>query len=505
MFKLVRKSGMIFSLVLAFVLLLPSTVVHAAGAGSEIMQQTQPVYALPGVLRPAINQLYDTELVTPNGDVYAVVGETPAVEQQLDALRDASSPAKVKVWGALYPDGRMTSTPEIVVSNVQSNTPLATATPVVTTPQATVTVPVANVHTGPGVSYPTIGSLSAGQTCDIAGRDSASTWWRLQCANDFTGWVEAQLVAVSGSVANVPMIAPSVPPIVEPAPVPPPAACNAWTASFYSNRDLLGSPAAADCVSDINFNWGIVVPYPNMPLSNWSARFERSINFVGGNYQLRVVSDDGARVWVDGELVIDSWREQPPTEATATRYLSGVHALRIDYFQGGGGASLAFSFTQANSGGGDGGGGGGTPTNSWNASYWNTIDLGGGPAITRGEARDRYPLDRDWGNGSPVPGVIGNDNWSARWVGNYYFDPGDYIFKARSDDGVRVFIDNQLVIDAWRDGYKDVQNKFHGIGGGLHQITVEFYERAGVSYNRVYWYRDTGGGSGGGPGGGLDE
>lgn len=503
MFKLVRKSSMIFLVILAFALFLPGAVVHAAEGGAEAMQQTQPVYALPGVLRPAINQPYETELVTPNGDVYAVVGETPAVEQQLDAFRDASPPAQVKIWGALYPDGRTTPTPEIVVSSVQSSTPLATATPVVTTPQATVTSPVANVRTGPGTNYPAIGSLSAGQTCDIVGRNRASTWWQLQCVNDFTGWVAAQLVAVSGSVANVPVIVP-------PAPTPaPPAVCNAWAASFYSNRDLLGSPAATDCVSDINFNWGIVAPYPNMPLSNWSARFERSINFVGGNYQLRVVSDDGARVWVDGELVIDSWRAQPPTEATATRYLSGVHALRIDYFQGGGGASLIFSFSQANSGGGDWSGGGGTPTNGWNASYWNNTDLGGGPAITRGEARDRYPLDRDWGNGSPVPGVIGNDNWSARWVGNYYFDPGDYIFKTRSDDGVRVFIDGQLVIDAWRDGHKDVQNKFHGIGGGQHQITIEFYERAGVAYNRVYWYRDTGGGSGGGdgsgPGGGLDE
>ncbi len=495
---------------LASALLLPGATAHAAAAGAEARQQTQPVYALPGTLRLAINQPYDTELVTPNGDVYAVVGETPAVEQQLETLRDISPSVQVKVWGTLYPDGRMSTTPEIVASSVQSSTPLATATPVVTTPRATVTAPVVNVRTGPGTEYPAIGSLSQGQSCDIIGRNRASTWWLLQCPNDFKGWVAAQLVAVTGSITNVPIMIPPAPPVVTPTPAPP-AVCNAWTSSFYSNRDLLGSPSATDCINDINFNWGNSAPYANMPPTNWSARFDRSINFAGGNYQLRIVSDDGARVWIDGELVIDNWREQPATEATATRYLSGVRAIRVEYFQGGGGSSLTFNIVQVD--GSSGGGGGGVPTNAWNASYWNNTDLGGGPATTRGEARDRYPLDRDWGNGSPVPGAISNDNWSARWVGSFYFDPGDYIFKVRSDDGVRVYIDGQRVIDGWYDGHKDMQNKFHGIGGGQHEITVEFYERAGVAYNRVQWWRDTNGGSGGGsgggdgsgPGGGLDE
>ena len=154
--KLAQQFGVIVPIMLALLLFLPGAAAHAA----ETMQQTQPVYALPGILRLAVNQPYDTELVTPDGDVYAIVGETPAVEQQLETLRAVNPPVQVKVWGTLYPDGRVSAAPEIVASSVQSSTPLATPTPVVTTPQATVTAPVINVRTGSGTEYPVIGSLS---------------------------------------------------------------------------------------------------------------------------------------------------------------------------------------------------------------------------------------------------------------------------------------------------------------------------------------------------------
>jgi len=508
---LIRRFSVMATITLAFILLLSGGNAHAAERESgRALQQSQPVYALPGVFRAApASQPYDTELVAANGDVYAIVGETPAVETQIDTLRDANPPASVKVWGTLYPDGRMSSTPEIVVSSVTSAEPAPTPTPVNTQPQATVAVSVLNLRQGPSTSYPVIGSLTEGETCDITGRDAATTWWNLQCPRNLKGWVAAHLVNVTGRTANVPIIV--APPPPAPTPAPPPATCGGWASTFYANRDLLGSPTVTDCVNQINFNWGGGSPYPQMPGTNWSARFERTINVAPGNYQLRTVSDDGVRVWQDGNLVIDNWAEQSPTERSTTVYLTGAHQFRVDYFQGGGGSSLIFSITPT-SGGGSGGGGNIDINNAWEANYWNNVSLSGGPAITRGEPHDRYPLDRDWGDGSPVPGVIGNDNWSARWRGRFYFDPGDYTFKARADDGVRVSIDGIRVLDGWTDGHKEIQNTFRGVGSGQHEILIEYYERSGVAYNRVYWFKDTGGGSGGGgggdgggPGGSLDE
>jgi hypothetical protein len=63
------------------------------------------------------------------------------------------------------------------------------------------------------------------------------------------------------------------------------------------------------------------------------------------------------------------------------------------------------------------------------------------------------------------------------------------------DDGIRVYIDGIRILDNWGDGYKEFQNTFHGLGGGNHQITVEYYERGGTAFVRVWWWKEDGSGS----------
>jgi hypothetical protein len=55
---------------------------------------------------------------------------------------------------------------------------------------------------------------------------------------------------------------------------------------------------------------------------------------------------------------------------------------------------------------------------------------------------------------------------------------------------VRVYLDGLRVVDAWSDGYKEVANRFLGVGTGDHEIVVEFYERGGAASVRVWWYKD---------------
>ncbi|MBK8046798.1 MAG: hypothetical protein IPK16_06545 [Anaerolineales bacterium] len=126
------------------------------------------------------------------------------------------------------------------------------------------------------------------------------------------------------------------------------------------------------------------------------------------------------------------------------------------------------------------------PQDQWRAQYFNNTDLAGSPAAASYVSRGAYPLDKNWGSGSPAAGV-GADYWSARFEGNFYFTPADYDFFAQSDDGVRVYIDNILIIDAWYDGYKQASNKFDRIGDGYHLMRVDYYERAGDGYVRVWW------------------
>ena len=63
------------------------------------------------------------------------------------------------------------------------------------------------------------------------------------------------------------------------------------------------------------------------------ARFERTMAFGGGQYEIRVRVDDGVRVYVDGKRLINNWQERSVRTVTATRQLNGVHTIRVDYFE----------------------------------------------------------------------------------------------------------------------------------------------------------------------------
>ena len=72
--------------------------------------------------------------------------------------------------------------------------------------------------------------------------------------------------------------------------------------------------------------------------------------------------------------------------------------------------------------------------------------LDGPPTYVRNDPA----IDFNWGTGSPAPGIP-NTNYSVRWTRTLDFESGDYRLYARSDDGIRVFVDDSLVIDAWYD------------------------------------------------------
>jgi hypothetical protein len=84
---------------------------------------------------------------------------------------------------------------------------------------------------------------------------------------------------------------------------------------------------------------------------------------------------------------------------------------------------------------------------NWQASYWNNMTLSGTAVLQRSEAN----LDYDWGAGSPAPGIVNNDQFSARWTRYVDFTAGTYRFTATADDGIRVWLDNELIINDWSD------------------------------------------------------
>ena len=122
------------------------------------------------------------------------------------------------------------------------------------------------------------------------------------------------------------------------------------------------------------------------------------------------------------------------------------------------------------------------------AEYFNNRELLGEPVLTRVERA----IDFNWGygtrgaenngSGSPAPGIVNLDRWSARWTGKF-ISPGEgwYEIGLKADNGVRLYLDGRLVIDAWTDAapgkFKTTIFKFKA--DQLYDIKVEFYENWG--------------------------
>lgn len=79
----------------------------------------------------------------------------------------------------------------------------------------------------------------------------------------------------------------------------------------------------------------------------------------------------------------------------------------------------------------------------WTAQYFNNTSLAGSPVYT-----ETLPggINFNWGAGSPNA-LVPIDNFSARFTSVQSFYAATYEFVVSSDDGVRVFVDNVLVLD----------------------------------------------------------
>ncbi len=119
----------------------------------------------------------------------------------------------------------------------------------------------------------------------------------------------------------------------------------------------------------------------------------------------------------------------------------------------------------------------------YRAEYYNNRYLAGTPSTTRCEG---YPINYDWGSSSPISGVA-TDNFSVRWAGNAYFSGGSYTFIATADDGVRVWLDQYLIIDAWRDQGATEYRTTRTVTAGYHNVQVDYYENGGGAVARFSW------------------
>jgi hypothetical protein len=98
-------------------------------------------------------------------------------------------------------------------------------------------------------------------------------------------------------------------------------------------------------------------------------------------------------------------------------------------------------------------------------------------------------IDHEWFEASPVGYPI--NNFAARWEGTITLPPGrNWIFYATVDDGVRLWVNNNLLIDEWHLQSLNTPYTYSAvaaIGPGTHQVKMEYYESSNGAVAQLAW------------------
>lgn len=121
------------------------------------------------------------------------------------------------------------------------------------------------------------------------------------------------------------------------------------------------------------------------------------------------------------------------------------------------------------------------PSGAFQGEFFNNLDFTN-LVLTRVDNEINF----NWGKESPDP-AIDAETFSVRWRGIFFFEQGRYEFNTRSDDGVRIYVDNELILSNWKNQLPSNATSKRNIEEGPHHIKVEYYEDYGHSIINVSW------------------
>ena len=178
-------------------------------------------------------------------------------------------------------------------------------------------------------------------------------------------------------------------------------------------RPLVALDGALDVVPVGGFGrsqWRLAGPFTD----HWSARWTGTLRIEKeGDYTFFYTTDDGARMWIDDQQIVDDWVPRSGlTSEAKVNLTAGEHAVRVEFFEQGGSAQAHLEWAgpdierqvvpaAAVSSDGEPG---------WKAEYFDDRDLRGEPKTGRAEA-----IHFNWGEGGPGEGgepPIGRLDWA---------------------------------------------------------------------------------------------
>jgi uncharacterized repeat protein (TIGR03806 family) len=123
------------------------------------------------------------------------------------------------------------------------------------------------------------------------------------------------------------------------------------TGAYYSNHTsanpFSGSPTLLRTDAVVNFNWGNGSPDPSISSNSFTVRWTGSVQpQFSDTYTFYATTDDGVRLWVNGQLIDDYWMDQGSTTSSGSIALKAqqLYNLTMEYYENSSGASAQLAW-----------------------------------------------------------------------------------------------------------------------------------------------------------------
>jgi len=249
----------------------------------------------------------------------------------------------------------------------------------------------------------------------------------------------------------------------------------------------------------MDFDWGESGPAAGM-VDYFSIRWRGQLNApFTETYTFTLLADDTAQLFIDDQLLI-GWSPNGTRRTGSMPMVAGRrYDIRLEYYERTESARVRLEWSSPN-----------IPRQVIPTAYLYPAEESV-PAATptllpaangtgllgeyyRGINFGRFETSRidrevifDWGGSAPMNGL--GDQFSVRWRGQ--IEPrltGTHTFWTTSDDGVRLFVDNTLVIDSWVDQSMVARlGRIDLVAGRRYDITLEYYDSGGEAGVILDW------------------
>ncbi len=280
----------------------------------------------------------------------------------------------------------------------------------------------------------------------------------------------------------------------KPANIPP---TRGLLAAYYRRTELDSSSAVTRIDPQLDFNWGENAPVPDVPAQSFSARWSGQVaaQFTE-SYTFHVEAGGGAKLWLDGQLILNQWNDKPGEfYSTVVPLTAGQkYDLRLEHFNTSKDAKLRLLWSSASQRKVPIPADVLTPSRPTETSarkpqhgllgtYFSRPDCTG-ELLKRLDAQVNF----DWADKPAAPGVP-TENFSVRWTGQVQAQHAEnYTFHVEADDGVRVWLGDRQIIDEWRQQSTTLVSLPAALNAGqFYPLTIEYYSAKPPAMAKLKW------------------